>query len=379
VEHAQLNLVPLVESDTNETTDNQPRSIKDWQFYNLKHAYQHRDPIQYAIRGLFALPSLNIVYGPPGCLKSLLLADAAVSVASGQTWLPRMEREAEARFPVQQPGPVVWIDLDNGTRHTHERFGALARERGLPPDTPLYYISIPTPYPNASSRKHIDDLIEMLKPVQPHLVVIDNLGTVSGGIDENSSAMIDVMANLRTLAEQTGAAVIVIHHSRKAKADHSAARLGDMLRGHSSIEASLDLALEVDRHGALDVVTVRSTKERGPKVDPFGALLEYTHIPDTDDLATARFWGCDPKNDPKTQKIVNAIWQELRNGPIEGKTKFEGNINAKLKGIGIKSIQPVIELLVREGKLVHEKLSGERKTNQYSLAPGQWSEMHDES
>ena len=45
--------------------------------------------------------------------------------------------------------------------------------------------------------------------------IIDNLGTVSGGRDENSSEMVDVMANLRWAAQESGATIWIIHHARK--------------------------------------------------------------------------------------------------------------------------------------------------------------------
>jgi RecA-family ATPase len=78
--------------------------------------------------------------------------------------------------------------------------------------------------------------------------VIDNLGTASGGADENSAQMIGVMAGLRQIAEEGELAVLVIHH--KSKGD--GVRADDSLRGHSSIESAVDLALVVEREEGLD-------------------------------------------------------------------------------------------------------------------------------
>jgi len=52
--------------------------------------------------------------------------------------------------------------------------------------------------------------------------------------------MATVMGHFRYLAEQAKVAVILIHHQRKSNGSN--ARLGERLRGHSSIEAALDLA-----------------------------------------------------------------------------------------------------------------------------------------
>jgi len=54
------------------------------------------------------------------------------------------------------------------------------------------------------------------------------------------------MAHFRQLVEDHSLALILIHHQRKATGTE--ARAGDRIRGHSSIEAALDVALLVERH-----------------------------------------------------------------------------------------------------------------------------------
>ena len=52
-----------------------------WQTYTLEDAYEPREPLVYVVDSLFSLPSLSIVYGAPGCLKSMLMLDMALCVA----------------------------------------------------------------------------------------------------------------------------------------------------------------------------------------------------------------------------------------------------------------------------------------------------------
>lgn len=294
--------------------------VKDWHFFDMKDAKKERPPIQYVIEGLFALPSLNIVYGAPGCLKSLLLADAAMCVVSDHRWLESSLKNADIGFDVQK-GLAIWIDFDNGERRTHERFGALGREYDVPDDAPFRYVSIPTPYLEADKRQHIKDLVKHVKSFQEEfdqeitLIVVDNLGTVSGRIDENSSDMDLVMRGLRTLAKDTEAAVVVIHHQRKGS-KKSSSRKGDSLRGHSSIEAAIDLALLVERIGENNAVTVVSTKERGPDVDDFGAVFRYEHYEDSEDLYTARFRGRYPELNDKEGIVAEIAINTLSKGPM---------------------------------------------------------------
>ena len=100
--------------------------------------------------------------------------------------------------------------------------------------------------------------------IKAGLVNCDNLGLITGDVEENSAQMAQVMGFLRILTEVTGAAVILIHHQRKGGAGSS--RPGDALRGHSSIEASLDLALHVAREPGSQEIVIQSTKTRGVDV-----------------------------------------------------------------------------------------------------------------
>lgn len=330
------------------------RRIADWKFWRIADAYEECGELQYAIKPLFALPSLNIIYGFSGSLKSLLLADAAICIAGNHDWLP--SEDGKAGFAVRY-GPAVWIDQDNGGWRTHEHFGALGRSYSVPEDAPLHYISMPNPPLNISAAEMVDELIELVSPIAPLMIGIDNLGTVSGGVDENSSQMINTMANLRRLAEQTGAAVVIIHHERKGDTTNQRSRAGNALRGHTSIEAALDLALRVERQAKRDVVKVVSTKERGPKVADFGAVFKFDHRPNTEDLYTARFYGCDPEASPKEHETLLAIRKLLAQGDVMGKTGFINAVHTSLSSssrspIGKELIKKVFDREVETGRIV---------------------------
>jgi len=202
------------------------------QMFTLRNAFEPREPIRYAIDGLFS-PGLSMPYGSPGTLKSMLMQSAAVHIAGGLPWLGRGVRQC----------PVLWVDLDNGLRRTHERFAALARGAGLDADIPLFYLSMPRPWLDGGNTREIEAMGDRILSLSIGAVFVDNLGLMSPGADENTDSMIAVMGNLRALCERTGICLILIHHQRKSTGNHS--RAGESLRGHSSIEASLDLALLV--------------------------------------------------------------------------------------------------------------------------------------
>ncbi len=117
---ALTDLHELSFTETENGTNNQKPvefglSITDWESYNLEEAYQPRPPIGYVVDCLIEEASLSILYGAPGCMKSLTLADMAICVAGGIDWLLPSPDGGGKAFKVKQ-GPVVWIDFDNGKR-----------------------------------------------------------------------------------------------------------------------------------------------------------------------------------------------------------------------------------------------------------------------
>lgn len=271
----------------------------------------------YLIHGMIRKPALICYYGVPGGLKTMIAMDQFVCVASGQTWLDPLPNIGEGGSYRVKQSTGLWLDMDNGIERLRERFGALSRGRGIT-DPPIHAVSLPRPIFDASNRQEAELLAAQIEQLKAGICVVDNLGTVSGGRDENSSQMVDVMANLRWIAESTGAVIFVIHHARKGLAG---GRDGDRLRGHSSIEASLDLALLVERNG--DDLTIRSTKTRDNPVNPF--VVKWTFEKNSDDaLYSARFWHIGSA-EPDTPQYLTAgdelpdIIKNLEENPSQNK------------------------------------------------------------
>lgn len=158
------------------------RLTERWEVLGIEELLQPPRRAEYLIDGLLRKPSLSCWYGPPGDLKSMLLMDLAVCAASGQDWLAPLPNVSQGGgFHVQQ-GPVLWLDMDNGPDRLKERFGALCRARGIT-NAPIYAISLPRPVFDASKPEEADLLAAQVKRLGAVLLVVDNLGTVSGGRD----------------------------------------------------------------------------------------------------------------------------------------------------------------------------------------------------
>lgn len=315
----------------------------------LADAFAEREPVSYLVEGLFAERTLNILYGAPGTLKSMLLADLCACVASGTPWLAPLPNQPATGFATKS-APVLWLDFDNGRTRTDARFEAIARAHGLDATAPITYYSMPSPWLDASSTKDIDALIARAQAKSAGIIVIDNLGVVAGGVDENAAGMANVMANLRRVAEETGAAVIVIHHQRKSGT--FSGRAGDSLRGHSSIEAAIDLALLVERDENADLVTVKATKVRGVDVPGFGALWTFDHKFGSKELQTARFFGAQIEDATSTRAIERAILETVKGNAGIGKTELAKNVHDALPAVGMHRIRSQIGILLATKAIV---------------------------
>jgi len=336
-----------------------------WKIYTLADAYEPRPPVEYLVGGLLAVPSLAIVYGPPGCLKSFLMADCAACVAGGLPWLPPSPGMATPTPRPTKQAPVLWLDFDNGKRRTADRFDALGKAKNLPKDTPLYYVSMPSPWLDASDNGAMTDLLNRITARSVELVVIDNLGTVSGKADENSGDMIPVMSHMRRLVEESGATVVILHHERKGNG--TIGRAGETLRGHSSIEASLDLALLVSRDPHAESIEIKSTKTRDIDVPDFGATFTYEWKPGTKDLATAGFWGEVVQDTTSDRAIESAVLDVLKDkaAPLS-QSALKKAVKEALPDVGVNRIAKVADRMV-SGHKITATSNGNGASRQYGL------------
>lgn len=292
--------------------------VRPWLFRSLTEARIPRPPTEYVIDKYLETHSLNILYGAPGSFKSMIALDMALAVAGGQPWLPGVFGQGVGAA-VKQAG-VIWIDMDNGQRRTDQRVDAMSKTRHLPDDTPFYYISMPTPSLIAHDVESMGILHDEVILLGAKMVVIDNLGLVTGTVEENSAEMAQVMKNFRWLAEKTGAAFLILHHQRKGGANGG--RAGDALRGHSSIEASLDLALHAVREANTNQVTMRSTKTRGVDVPNAVMNFYYEHVPGTNDLALAYFTAVQVNHSEAILKqTIVAYTETFKNGVPKNKLR----------------------------------------------------------
>ncbi|MCU0925488.1 MAG: helicase RepA family protein [Hydrogenophaga sp.] len=201
------------------------------QRYKLRSADEllHAKPIAWRVKGVIPEQGIGAIFGPSGCGKSFLAIDLAMSIAKGGDWFGHRVK----RYP------VLYVCLE-GEAGLSVRVKAYSAVNG-PIPRGIDFIDQPL---NLLNPTDVRDLVAVITDrAVPHgVVIIDTLNRAAPGMDENSSVdMGQAVAAAKAVQAAIGGMVLLVHHTGKD------ATKG--MRGHSSLHAALDAAIEVRREG----------------------------------------------------------------------------------------------------------------------------------
>lgn len=146
--------------------------------------------------------SLSVVFGPPSGGKSFTVLDMCCSIDSGKDWHGRKVKQK----------PVLYLAAE-GQAGMLKRIEAWKRHHGK--ELPTFaLLPMPCLVDEPTQRRELLNMIAEL-PHKPGIIVLDTLARSMTG-DENSTAdMGKVVIAAGILIEETGAQVIIIHHTGK--------------------------------------------------------------------------------------------------------------------------------------------------------------------
>ena len=185
-------------------------------------------PMRWMARGVLPMEGLAALYGASGSGKSFLTLDLGCAIAGG-------EYEWFGRRIIQAPVTYVCLEGESGMG---KRVKAWSQHYDKHVPDSLHFIT--QPFDLLSN-----DVADLAKAIRScgganGLVILDTLNRAAAGADENSSVdMGRLISASKGLQSLTGGLVLLVHHTGK---DASKG-----LRGHSSLYAALDGAIEVTR------------------------------------------------------------------------------------------------------------------------------------
>ena len=183
-------------------------------------------PLAWRVRGVLPAVGLAGLYGPSASGKSFLGFDMAAAIAEGRRWF-------DCRV---EPAPVVYVALEGEAGF---KLRAQAWEAHTGRTLPAGLSMVMQPFKLTDPQ----DVRELAAVVPAGAVVfLDTLNRAAPTADENSSRdMGEILEAAKRLQSLTGGLVTLIHHTGKDAAKG--------LRGHSSLFAAMDAAVEVWRDG----------------------------------------------------------------------------------------------------------------------------------
>lgn len=218
-------------------------------------------PIQWLVRGVLPDSGIGAIFGPSGSGKSFLTLDLLAAIACGSEWFGSQVKTA----------PVLYIGLE-GEAGIAQRVKARRSEHG--PASRVRYLLSPLDIRTRSDRTALIDSIKAAG-WDGGVVCIDTLNRAAPGIDENDSQhMGEVISSAKALQAALGGLVILVHHTGKDSTKG--------LRGHSSLLAALDCAIEVSRDNDRRAWRVFKSKDgEDGKTHPF--MLQTVELGEDED------------------------------------------------------------------------------------------------
>jgi hypothetical protein len=155
-------------------------------------------------------------------------------------------------FAVKQ-GRAMLIDYEMGSYEIRRRLNriAIGRDLGKPP---IEFVTMPVlSLCDAEFFRRIETI------ASTHgFIGIDSLAAGGGGLDENDARFAYPLYRLKAIAEKTGCAIVVLHHTKKDEGDDPR----KMLRGTGNIYSACDVVFVLMK-GQGDRFVMHHIKSRG--------------------------------------------------------------------------------------------------------------------
>lgn len=234
----------------------------------------------YIVKDVLDQGASSVMYGPSNAGKTFVALDLVYRLASAKeddNWCgKRVTRTA-----------VLYCALEGGNGFKKRLLALRGKHGGA--DIPLAYRCAGANLLAKDDKGDVKTIAKMAKEIQldrraaglPMMIVIDTLSrALAGGNENGPEDMTAFIANVDRIRAETGAHVMIIHHTGKDTAKG--------MRGHSSLIAAIDSELEVARPDNGRIVTLHVGKQRDAMsdYDLAAGTLETVTIGEGDDGET---------------------------------------------------------------------------------------------
>lgn len=264
---------------------------------------------RWLVKGIVPDKGIGAIFGDSGTFKSFLTLDLLAHISNGREWFGHRVRPAPAVYvPFEGQGGVpsrikAWRLAQSAQRNPNMLFSV------VPLDDVRSHIAVIMEPLNLREHADRDTLVATLTEQgwAGGVLCIDTLAHASAGLDENSSAMGEMLTIFRDLQYRLGGVILLIHHSGK---DASRG-----MRGWSGVHAAMDFVIECLRdkdsasHEAEFVITKAKDGETGVRTKFLMHTVQIGIDEDGDyvsSLVVSAPQGEDPSGDPDNPFKIKA-------------------------------------------------------------------------
>lgn len=256
------------------------RTEENYELLSVEQLY-NTQPMRWIVKGIIPKEGLTALYGASGSGKSFLLLDLALTIATGGTmWFGRRVTAI----------PITYVCLE-GESGLNNRVKAWFKYTNKPLPHMLRFLTKPFNLLTEDVKKLADVIIAAGH--QNGMIIIDTLNRAATGADENSSSdMGKIISACGELQRLAGGVVMLVHHMGKD--------VSKKMRGHSSLPAALDGAIEVTRTESNRQWSVAKSKDdKDGDVFPFKLEVINLGVDEDGDAITSCVVDYDSSNASK--------------------------------------------------------------------------------
>ncbi|UPG72895.1 helicase RepA family protein [Roseomonas gilardii subsp. gilardii] len=236
---------------------------------------------RYLIKGILAPRDFGLIFGQPGCGKSLVGPLLCHAVAEGRRVFGRRTRKSRVLYIAAEAG----ADMEVRFCAMRERYGDVEG---------LDLIAVPIDLQDQNSGD-LEYLLAEIARLKPDLIVVDTIAAAFPGLEENEARdMGRAVRILRSLTEPSGAAVLAIHHAPKE---------GNTPRGWGGLNGDADVTMRVEGQDDQPRSVTFGKNRNGPSGHAFTFGLELVEL------------GEDQDGDPIRRPVAVELDEEDRQKP----------------------------------------------------------------
>ncbi len=227
---------------------------------DLSEDYEAPDEV---IQGLIVAKAQTIIYGDSNSGKTFFALSLGYAVSEGVSCYSRSTDGGLVIYlATEAPGSI------RARLQAIKKYHKVTLSRFVMVPVPLNFYSGPG---DAFDVVRLVEQISKAKKLPVRMIIADTLARMSAGANENSGEdMGPVMERFSLVAEVTGAAVVIIHHSGKDQARGA--------RGWSGIRAHIDTEIEVEESDGSRFVKITKQRELPSKGQEIAFELQVINM-----------------------------------------------------------------------------------------------------